>query len=125
MNKTVIALVIGISTLVVTPAFAQPPGSEFGAGYGRGPMGGQGGDLSELIARRLDHLDRQLNLSEEQRTRIEGILEEQMARGKGARGETRERIAAVLTDQQRDQFEQMRPPRGKGSGGRWRRDGGQ
>ena len=135
MKKTVTALAIGIMTAAGTAALAQPPGwgygpgygqapaaaAQPGPGYGRGPGWGGRGDPAQRIAGRVDYLTDQLNLSQDQKTKITRILEEQRAKRMGMRGETHDHIAAVLNDDQRAKFDQMKgsgrgPGMGKGPG---------
>jgi Spy/CpxP family protein refolding chaperone len=135
MNKTITALAIGIMTAASTAVLAQPPGWGYGPGYGQapataaqpGPGYGRGpgwsgrGDPAQRIAGRVDYLTDQLNLSADQKTKITSILEEQRAKRTGMRGETHDRIAAVLNDEQRAKFDQMKgagrgPGMGRGMG---------
>lgn len=62
---------------------------------GPGPYGDKG------MAAHLDRMAEQLDLTEAQRGEIEAILAEQRSAAASRREETRERIDAVLTDEQR------------------------
>ena len=137
MNKTIAAIAFGIITATAaTAALAQAPGwgsgpcyrqgapvgAQPGTGYGPGRMMGMRGDPAQRMTRRLDFLTTRLGLSTEQQTRIKSILEEQRATRSAMRGQTHERIAAVLTSDQRAKFDQMRAsfqggrPGGRGMG---------
>ena len=133
MKKTLRIVAIGILTAAAAGAVAQTPGSGYGPGYGQAPaanwqqpgpgwgrgfgMQGMQGDPAQHIARRLQRMATQLNLTEEQGTRIKTILEEQYAKRMALRTETHERIAAELDAKQRARFEQMRARRGMGRRG--------
>jgi len=131
MKKTIAALAIGIMTAASVAVLAQPPGWGYGPGYGqatattgqpgpgygRGPGRGMRGEPAQRIAGRVDYLADQLNLSADQKSEVTAILEEQRAKRMGMRGETHDRIAAVLTDEQRAKFDQIRANRGKGRPG--------
>lgn len=130
MNKSITALAIGVMAATSTAVLAQPPGWGFGPGYpqdpanaaqpgpgyGGGPARGMRGDPAQRIASRVGFLADQLDLSEDQRSQISGILEEQRARRMAMRGETHERIAALLNDEQRAKFDQIRDLRQRGGG---------
>ena len=132
MNKTITAIAIGLMTAASTAVLAQPPGWGYGPGYqqapataarpgpgyGRGPGWGMPGAAGQSVSGRADYLADQLNLSADQKTRIQGILEEQRAMRAGMRGATHERIAAVLNEEQRAKLDQMRGS-GKGRQGSW------
>ena len=135
MNKTIRALAIGIMTAASAAVLAQPPGwgygrgyqqapaaaAQPGPGYGRGPGWGMRGDPAQRIAGRVDDLADRLDLSADQKTKVAGILEEQRAKRMGMRGEAHDRISAVLNEEQRAKFDQMRgwgggPGMGRGMG---------
>jgi len=130
MKKTIAALAIGIMTTGSMAALAQPPGWGYGPGYGQAPTTaaqpapgfGRGQGLpAQRIAGRVDYLTDRLNLSEDQKAKITGILDEQRAKRMSIRGETHDRIAAVLNDEQRAKFDQMKgsgrgPGMGRGMG---------
>lgn len=56
------------------------------------------------------HLERQLDLTPEQSSRVRGVLERGRGEMREHAEETRERIREVLTPQQRRRFDAMRPP---------------
>jgi protein CpxP len=62
---------------------------------GAGPFDGQG------MEARLDRMTEQLSLTDAQRNEIKSILDEQRAAAASRRQQTRDRIDAVLTDEQR------------------------
>ena len=125
----------GISALAQTPAPGYGPGFQpgvdpsfqQGGGYGPGAgMRGGRGDPAQRIQRRLARMSQYLGLNEAQQAQVKAILEEQQAKRVALRKETHTRISAVLNEQQRASFEQMRAKRGKGRpGGGWGGSGGQ
>ena len=132
MKKTLTAIAFGVMTATGISALAQTPGPGYGPGfqqdtgpeyqqgqgYGPGPgMQGRRGDPAQHIQRRLERMSQYLELSETQKTQIKAILEEQQAKRRAMRGEMHDRISAVLNEQQRTKFEQMRAQRGKGRPG--------
>lgn len=124
----------GVSALAQTPAPGYGPGFQQGAdpafqqgqGYRPGPgMQGGRGDPAQRIQRRLERMSEYLDLNELQKTQVKDILEEQHAKRMSMRAEMHNRISAVLDEQQRAKFEQMRAQHGKGRpGGGWGRRGG-
>lgn len=72
------------------------------------------------MERRLERMAGKLDLTDAQRDEVQAIMEEKRTNPQLTRAEIRERVAAVLTDEQRDQLAQMR---GRHSGGPGR-DGG-
>ena len=137
MNKTITAIAIGILTTASATALAQTPGWGYGPGfgqpaastaqpapgYGPGQMRGMRGDPAQRISRRVDYLAGELSLNDDQKTRIQGILEEQNAKRMRMRGETHDLIAGVLSDEQRVKFDQIRANFGQGRQGGWGRGG--
>lgn len=116
----------GISALAQTQGPAYGPGLEQGAspafqqGQGYGPgrgMQGRRGDPAQRIQRRLDRMSRYLELNDRQKAQVKAILEEQHAKRMSMRTEMHNRIAAVLDEEQRAKFEQMKAQRGKGRPG--------
>jgi protein CpxP len=69
------------------------------------------------MERRLDRMADRLDLTEAQRGEVRSILLEQAADPALSRVELRERVAAVLTDEQREQMSRMRGRRDGGPGG--------
>jgi Spy/CpxP family protein refolding chaperone len=124
----------GVSALAQTAAPGYGPGLQQGAdpaiqqgqGYGRGPgMRGGRGNPAQRIQRRLERMSEYLELNESQKTQVKDILEEQHAKRMSMRAETHSQISAVLDEQQRAKFDQMRAQRGKGRPGcGWGRRGG-
>ena len=102
----------------LSPCYQQGPG----AGYGPGRQGGQV-SVEDRIDRRVGRLTARLNLSNEQQAQVRTILQEQSGKGAASWEETHNRIAGVLTDEQRAQFEQWRAQRGGGGRGMGRGPG--
>lgn len=102
------------------------PGFERNQDNGPGPgMRGGRGDPARRIQQRLERMGRYLELNEGQKARIKAIMEEQHAKRITMRQEAHERISAVLSEQQRAKFEDMRGRRGKGRpGSGWGQRGG-
>lgn len=105
--------------------------------------GGPGGPRGDIMRERLQQLSSELNLTEDQRTKIAAILraeagkmremrespgltrEERMAKMQALRADVRSQIEAVLDDAQKEKFAQLRPPAPRGpGGGQWQREGG-
>jgi Spy/CpxP family protein refolding chaperone len=101
------------------------PGRGFGKNAEGGPGPGMGGNLAE-------HLAKQLNLTAEQQNQLKPVFEETQAKmkevwadtslsmeqkhakGKEIREANRAKIEAVLTPEQKQKFESLRPQRGPG-----------
>jgi Spy/CpxP family protein refolding chaperone len=79
-------------------------------------------DEHELHARRLNALSRKLDLDAEQKTKIEGILDQDREDSKTLlrdhRAEVDQKIRAVLRPDQRTRFDQMVEDRKRHGGGR-------
>lgn len=117
MSKSKIAtltLVTLLSTgalLAAGTTFAQQAGPcPWGQGMGRGGWN-DGGDRT---ASQLERMAWRLNLTQEQKAKLEPILRQRDEMRATQRQAMRQEIAAVLTPEQRAQFEQMGP----GPGGR-------
>lgn len=123
MKKLLTAITVSIMTALALPAVAQSTDCGMGrglgpcyqqgpgAGYGPGRQDGQF-NTEDRINRRVERLTARLNLSPEQQAQVRTILQEQSSQGAASWNETHNRIAAVLNDQQRAQFEQWRAQRG-------------
>lgn len=116
----------GAVTLAQTSGPQNEPGAQQGGdpaiqqsrGDGPGPEMRNGRAAPAYrIQRRLDRMTRYLELSDEQKTQVEAIMEMQQAESTALRQETNRRIADVLNDQQRAKFADMRDRRGKGGPG--------
>lgn len=59
----------------------------------------------------------QLDLSAEQQSQAQALFASERAQIEAIRAQTRSKLAALLTDEQRQQFSQMRPQRGGPNGG--------
>ncbi|MCU5781835.1 hypothetical protein MA04_01135 [Alcanivorax balearicus MACL04] len=91
------ALLIAL-TLVTTTAFA-------------GPGMGHGSKMKFDPEQRMDRMAETLELTDAQRTEIESIFEEQHEKMKTLHDETRERVDAVLTTEQRDKAQALQEER--------------
>lgn len=87
-KKTLIA--IALTALLVPAAFA-------------GPYGGPGPNV--------DYMAERLDLTAEQKAQVEKIYAEQREKREAMRGQVHEQIRAVLTDEQKAQFDQFRANR--------------
>lgn len=123
MNKsstlTLIAILSGGVLLAgVGNSMAQQPAPGYGAdaqgapcprgGWGRGSWNGPG----DAVANRLDRMAWRLNLTEEQKAKLEPILRQRDELRRIQRQQMRDEIAAILTPEQLAEFEQMGPGRG-------------
>ena len=61
--------------------------------------------------RMLEHMDKELSLTDEQRDQVEQVFEEQREKFKALRDETHTRLGAILNDEQRAKMEQMHAER--------------
>jgi periplasmic protein CpxP/Spy len=68
--------------------------------------------VERRLDRRVDRLAERLDLTDEQSDKIRAILKEGHDNPEANRGELRERVAAVLTPEQRKEFETMRERHG-------------
>lgn len=78
--------------------------------------------MQSRMERRLERMADRLDLTDAQRTEVQAIMAEKRANPALSRTELRERMAAVLTDEQREQLGRMRGRDGRGmdaDGGRW------
>ena len=97
----------------LSPCYQQGPG----AGYGPGRQSGQV-SAEDRIDRRVGRLTAGLNLSNEQQAQVRTILQEQSGKGAASWEETHNRIAGVLTDEQRAQLNGG-APNGVGAAEAW------
>lgn len=130
MNKsttlTLIAILSGGALLAgAGGALAQQSAPGYGPGYGAGaqgapcPRGGGKGSGrwnggGDAVASHLDRMATRLNLTEEQKAKLEPILRQRDEMRRVQRQQMRDEVAAILTPEQLAQFEQM----GRGRGGR-------
>lgn len=132
MKKIPTAIAFCVISAAGAAALAQTDGPGYGPGVqpdvdpglqrnqDNGPvpsMRGGRGDPARRIQQRLDRMGRYLELTEGQKAQIKAIMEEQHAKRTTMRQETHDRISAVLSEQQRAKFEDMRGRRGKGRPG--------
>jgi Spy/CpxP family protein refolding chaperone len=112
-------------------AMAQEQGQ--GGGQGQGQGGGRGGRGGFSPEAQLDRMSKELNLTDDQKTKIKPILEDGRKQMEALRDDTAssrddkiakmqeirkgqdEKIKAVLTDEQKKKFDEMRK---QGPGGR-------
>jgi len=128
MKKILTAIAFSVMTATAITAAAQPPDCGMGRGqepcYQQGPGAGygpgrQGGKVSaeDRINRRVERMATRLKLTDEQKAQVKTILQEEDNKLAATWKETHDRIAGVLTDEQRAQFEQWRAQRGPGGKG--------
>ena len=133
MKKILTAIAFSVMTATAITAAAQPPdcgGRGQGPCYQQGPGAGygpgrQGGKVSaeDRINRRVERMATRLKLTDEQKAQVKTILQEEDNKLAATWKETHDRIAGVLTDEQRTQFEQVRAQRGPGGKGQGRGPG--
>ncbi|MFZ0789267.1 MAG: pilus assembly protein [Chromatiaceae bacterium] len=63
--------------------------------------------IATRIERRLDRMAERLDLTTDQTQQIRAVMEERIGNPQMSRAEIRDRVSAVLTDEQRDQLEAM------------------
>jgi Spy/CpxP family protein refolding chaperone len=102
-------------TLLTAPTSA--PGFQAGPcpwrqGQGRGGWNGTG----DRVASQMDRMAWRLNLTADQKARLEPILRKREELRTAQRQAMRQEIAAILTPEQLTLFEQMGPGRGRGMG---------
>lgn len=132
MNKNLTRIAFGIATLTAASAFAQGPGYGPGSGYGPCGMGGPNcpwaqGDprgavpavtpSGDPVSFKLERMAARLNLSADQKARIEPILRERQTMRLAQQQAMREQMARILNPDQLAQFDQMRTQGGMGRGG--------
>jgi hypothetical protein len=131
MNKNLTRIAFGIATLTATSAFSQ--GLGYGPGSGYGPCGAGGPNCPwaqgaprgaapatpsvDPVDVRLERMAARLNLTADQKARIEPILRERQALRLAQQQAMREQMARILTPDQLAQFDQMRAQGGMGRGG--------
>src|SRR5512144_729319 len=134
MKKLLTAITVSVMTAMALPAVAQSTDCGMGRGLGpcyqQGPGAGyspgrQGGQISteDRINRLVERFTARLNLSPEQQAQVRTILQEEDTKLAASWKETHDRIAAVLNDQQRAQFEQWHAQHGVGGKGMGPRSG--
>ncbi len=134
MNKTLIAILSAGALLAAGTTLAQQAGP--GPGYGPGPQGGpcqRGGGMGrggwngdgDRVAAQLDRMAWRLNLTPEQKARLEPIVRQSQELRAAQRQAMRDEMAAVLTPEQLAQWDQMGPGRGGRMGRGFGPGGGQ
>lgn len=136
MNKsttlTLIAILSGGALLAgAGSALAQQPAPGYGPGYGAGAQGApcpRGGGMGpgrwngsgDAVVSHLDRMAARLNLTEEQKAKLEPILRQRDEMRRAQRQQMRNEVTAILTPEQLAQFERMGPGRsgrmGRGMG---------
>jgi periplasmic protein CpxP/Spy len=94
MNKKIITLALALSLPLTAAAF---PGDQ--------------GDFEGHHANRVEHLTKELNLTPEQKTKVETIFKEQHEKIKIIHEETRRRLEEVLTKEQMTKMDDMKRQR--------------
>lgn len=94
MNKTILALALALALPLTAAAF---PGDE------PGPDGHHG--------RRIERLTKELNLTAEQKTKVEALFKEQHEKFKAIRDETKTRLGTILSPEQMAKMEEMKKQR--------------
>lgn len=61
--------------------------------------------------RMIEHMDKELELSDEQRSQVEAVFDEQRNKFQALRDETRTKLDAILDDEQMAKMEQMKAER--------------
>ncbi len=119
MNKTKLATLTLIGLLTAGTALAQQAGPGFGPGAQGGPCPrgqgmGRGGwnDGGDRAANQLERMAWRLNLTPEQKAKLEPILRQRDEMRTAQRQAMRQEIAGILTPEQLAQFERMGPGRG-------------
>jgi Spy/CpxP family protein refolding chaperone len=119
--RTTLFAILTAAGLAAGTALAQQPG--YGPGYGpcwraQGMGRGANGGSGDWVENRLDRMALRFNLNPEQKAKLEPILRQRQELRAIQQAAMRQDIAAILTPEQRAQFEQMGPGRGgwKGRG---------
>lgn len=66
---------------------------------------------SHKAQRMIEHMDEQLELSDDQRSQIEAVFKEQHEKHKALRSESKSKMAGILNADQQARFEQMKAER--------------
>jgi Spy/CpxP family protein refolding chaperone len=113
--RTTLFAILAAAGLAAGTAVAQQPG--YGPGYGpcwraQGMGRGANWDSGDWVQSRLDRMALRLNLTAEQKAKLEPILRQRQELRATQQAAMRQDIAAILTPEQRAQFEQIGPGRG-------------
>lgn len=97
MNKKILTIALALSLPLAMTAYA---------GGGRGPehFGGHRGD-------RVERLSKELDLTAEQKTKLEAVLQQEAERRKAMREETHRQMQEFLTPEQMTKLENLRKER--------------
>jgi len=91
----------------------------FGPGSGTPPMGGPGRGMmamggapspTEMADRMTDHLVNQLSLTDDQKTKLRPIIEQQVAQMQKLMEDTKAKINPILDADQQKKLDQLKPP---------------
>jgi len=100
-------LLVCSALLLATPVFAQPGGGGGGrGGFGGGRGGFGGGGVSGLV--RIAEVQKELGVTDEQKTEITKILEESRPMGGAGGGFNREEFQNLSQEERTKRFEEMR-----------------
>ncbi|SDY04668.1 hypothetical protein [Nitrosomonas sp. Nm58] len=72
---------------------------------------GEKGDHEQYRAKKIERLDKELKLSEDQKVKIEALFKEQGEKYKAIHEETESRLQKILTPEQNTQFKEMKQRR--------------
>ena len=127
---SLIAVLAAATVLAYSPALLAQEKKDAPKGEGRG--GGQGGDFAK---QRLDRLNEELKLTDEQKPKVEALLKAQAEKLRGltpeerrekmqaSREEMGKKMKEILTAEQYEKYQKLPPPgRGQG-GGKKKREG--
>ena len=113
------SLLAAVLLAAAIPALAAKPKPGKGHDTPGGPP-----DPKAMAAQRAEHLTRELNLSDDQATKIKAIMEDSsgeeidlMKKLRDRQRKTHESIRSLLDEEQKEKFDSMRPPRGMAMGG--------
>ncbi|MGR9037438.1 MAG: Spy/CpxP family protein refolding chaperone [Gammaproteobacteria bacterium] len=85
MNKTILTLALAFTLPLTVTAVAQP----------RGPAGDQPSEWHR--GQRIEHLTQELDLTPEQKTKVEALFKEQHEKFQAVREETQTKLKVILT----------------------------
>lgn len=100
-----------VGLLVLSTAFVSAHCGHCGMGEGKQ---GKAEKMAQWDEEQLERLTQKLNLTSEQQAQVKPILAEKQERLQQVRRETHEKIKAILTEEQKAKFEEMKA-KGPGS----------
>jgi len=119
--RTTLIAILAAAGLAAGAAVAQPMGSGPGYGAGYGPGAGPcwrgagpraNASNGDWVQNRLDRMSARLNLTPEQKAKLEPILRQRQELRTTQQVAMRQEIEAILTPEQRALYEQRGPGRG-------------